>query len=149
MASSCCSSNVTPTPVLDEIIAFSGETEISNVMKIFFKQQIAEEEAFTKYILDKIVDVKASLTRWVRDSDTEKGDEDFFEQQIAVGEGGFTKISFVIKIDDVKLDLTWIGVLRFFDPSRVDENFNGVKVLKSFTFCYNGLVVNKIRCDGF
>nr|GEV47735.1 hypothetical protein [Tanacetum cinerariifolium] len=28
MASSCCSSNVTPTPILDEIIAFSGETEI-------------------------------------------------------------------------------------------------------------------------
>ncbi|GKA92597.1 hypothetical protein Tco_0814522, partial [Tanacetum coccineum] len=43
MASSCCSSNVTPTPVLDEIISFSGETEIPNVMKIFFKQQIAED----------------------------------------------------------------------------------------------------------
>nr|GFC00015.1 hypothetical protein [Tanacetum cinerariifolium] len=28
MASSCCSSNVTPTPILDETIAFSGETEI-------------------------------------------------------------------------------------------------------------------------
>ncbi|GJR13486.1 putative reverse transcriptase domain-containing protein [Tanacetum coccineum] len=28
MASSCCGSNVTPTPVLDEIIALSGETEI-------------------------------------------------------------------------------------------------------------------------
>nr|GFC42963.1 hypothetical protein [Tanacetum cinerariifolium] len=31
-------SNVTPTPVLDEIIALSGETEIPNVMKIFFEQ---------------------------------------------------------------------------------------------------------------
>nr|GEV52929.1 hypothetical protein [Tanacetum cinerariifolium] len=66
MASSCCSSNVTPTPVLDEIIAFSGETEIprdTKVMKIFFEQQITEEEAFTKYIRDKIVDVKSGLTR--------------------------------------------------------------------------------------
>nr|GFA24946.1 hypothetical protein [Tanacetum cinerariifolium] len=56
-------SNVTPTPILDEIISFSGETEIPKVMKIFFEQQIAEEEAFTKYIRDKIADVKASLTR--------------------------------------------------------------------------------------
>nr|GFC27338.1 hypothetical protein [Tanacetum cinerariifolium] len=63
MASSCCSSNVTPAPVLDEIIALSGETEIPKVMKILFEKQIAEEEAFTKYIRDKIVDVKASLTR--------------------------------------------------------------------------------------
>ncbi|GJS84824.1 hypothetical protein Tco_0751365 [Tanacetum coccineum] len=63
MASSCCSSNVTPTPVLDEIIALSGETEIPKVMKIFFDQPIAEEEAFTKYIRDKIADAKASLTR--------------------------------------------------------------------------------------
>nr|GEX97029.1 hypothetical protein [Tanacetum cinerariifolium] len=55
--------NVTPTPVLDEIIALSGETEILKVMKIFFEQQIAEDEAFTKYIRDKIADVKASLTR--------------------------------------------------------------------------------------
>nr|GEW55057.1 ribonuclease H-like domain-containing protein [Tanacetum cinerariifolium] len=60
MASSCCSSNVTPTPILDEIIALS---DIPKVMKIFFEQQIAEEEAFTKYIRDKIADVKASLTR--------------------------------------------------------------------------------------
>nr|GEV88770.1 hypothetical protein [Tanacetum cinerariifolium] len=40
MASSSCSSNVTPTPVLDDIIALSGETEIP-----------------------KIDDVKPSLTR--------------------------------------------------------------------------------------
>ncbi|GKD23277.1 hypothetical protein Tco_1224980 [Tanacetum coccineum] len=33
MASSCCSSNVTPTPVLDEIIALSGETEIPKETK--------------------------------------------------------------------------------------------------------------------
>nr|GEW28932.1 putative reverse transcriptase domain-containing protein [Tanacetum cinerariifolium] len=57
------SSNVTPTPVLDEVIALSGETEIPKVMKIFFEQQIAEKEAFTKYIRDKIAYVKASLTR--------------------------------------------------------------------------------------
>nr|GEW64097.1 hypothetical protein [Tanacetum cinerariifolium] len=55
--------SVKPTPVLDEIIAISGETEIPKVMTIFFEQQIAEEEAFTKYICDKIADVKASLTR--------------------------------------------------------------------------------------
>nr|GEU64743.1 hypothetical protein [Tanacetum cinerariifolium] len=57
------SSNVTPTPVLDEIITLSGKTEIPKVMKIFFEQQIVEDEAFTKYIRDKIADVKASLTR--------------------------------------------------------------------------------------
>ncbi|GJS05046.1 hypothetical protein Tco_0321554, partial [Tanacetum coccineum] len=50
MASSCCSSNVTPTPVLDKINALSIETEIPKVMKIFFEQQIAEDEAFTKCI---------------------------------------------------------------------------------------------------
>nr|GEW10417.1 hypothetical protein [Tanacetum cinerariifolium] len=33
MASSCCSSNVTPTLVLDEIIALSGETEIPKETK--------------------------------------------------------------------------------------------------------------------
>nr|GEW94757.1 hypothetical protein [Tanacetum cinerariifolium] len=55
--------NVIPTPVLDEIIALSSKTKIPKVMKIFFEQQIAKEEAFTKYILDKIADVKASLTR--------------------------------------------------------------------------------------
>ncbi|GJR82688.1 hypothetical protein Tco_0153473 [Tanacetum coccineum] len=67
MASSCCSSNVTPTPVLDEIFALSGETEIPKVMKIFFEQQIAEDEVFIKYIHDKIADVKASLTREAKD----------------------------------------------------------------------------------
>nr|GEV17699.1 hypothetical protein [Tanacetum cinerariifolium]GEV18158.1 hypothetical protein [Tanacetum cinerariifolium] len=63
MASVCCSSNVTPTPILDEIIALSCETKITKVIKIFFEQQIVEEDAFTKYICDKIADVKASLTR--------------------------------------------------------------------------------------
>nr|GFC84366.1 hypothetical protein [Tanacetum cinerariifolium] len=63
MASSCCSLNVTHTLVLEEIISLSGETKIPKVMKIFVDQQIAEDEAFTKYIRDKIVDVKASLTR--------------------------------------------------------------------------------------
>nr|GEW58129.1 hypothetical protein [Tanacetum cinerariifolium] len=57
------SSSVTPTLVLDEIIALSGETEIPKVTNIFFKQHIAEEKAFTKYIRDKIADVKASLIR--------------------------------------------------------------------------------------
>nr|GEX21074.1 hypothetical protein [Tanacetum cinerariifolium] len=47
----------------DEIITLSSETEIPKVMKIFFEQQIAEEKAFTKYIYDKIADVKASLKR--------------------------------------------------------------------------------------
>nr|GEY88123.1 hypothetical protein [Tanacetum cinerariifolium] len=51
------------TPVLNEIIALSGETKIPKVMKIFFKKQIVREEGFTKYIHDKIADVKASLTR--------------------------------------------------------------------------------------
>nr|GEW20413.1 hypothetical protein [Tanacetum cinerariifolium] len=55
---------VTPTPILDEIIALS---EIPKVMTIFFEQQIAEDEAFTKYIRDKIADVKASLTRDTKD----------------------------------------------------------------------------------
>nr|GEV92107.1 hypothetical protein [Tanacetum cinerariifolium] len=63
MASSSGSSSVTPTLVLDEIIALSGEIEIPKVMKIFFEQQIAEENDFTKYIRDKIADVKASLRR--------------------------------------------------------------------------------------
>nr|GEU38606.1 hypothetical protein [Tanacetum cinerariifolium] len=63
MASSSCSSSVTPTLVLDEIIALSVETEIPKVTKIFFEQQIAEEKAFTKYIRNKIADVKASLRR--------------------------------------------------------------------------------------
>nr|GEV37147.1 hypothetical protein [Tanacetum cinerariifolium] len=67
MESSCCSSNVTPTPVLDEIISLSGETEILKVMKIFSEQQIAEEEAFTKYIRDKIADVKDGLIRETKD----------------------------------------------------------------------------------
>nr|GEZ54805.1 hypothetical protein [Tanacetum cinerariifolium] len=63
MASSSCSSSVTPTPILYEIIALSGETEIPKVIKIFFEQHIAEEKDFTKYIRDKIDDVKASLRR--------------------------------------------------------------------------------------
>nr|GEX23069.1 hypothetical protein [Tanacetum cinerariifolium] len=63
MASSSCSSSVTPTLVLDEIIALSGEIEILKVMKIFFEQQIAEEKDFTKYICDKIADIKSSLRR--------------------------------------------------------------------------------------
>ncbi|GJR23779.1 hypothetical protein Tco_0972306 [Tanacetum coccineum] len=63
MASSCSSSNVTHTPVLDELFAVSGETEIPKVMKIFFEQQIAEEELDGKYLVKKIADVKDSLKR--------------------------------------------------------------------------------------
>nr|GEV31738.1 retrovirus-related Pol polyprotein from transposon TNT 1-94 [Tanacetum cinerariifolium] len=55
--------SVTPTLVLYEIIALSGETKITKVMKIFFGQQIAKYKAFTKYIFDKIANVKASLRR--------------------------------------------------------------------------------------
>nr|GEY95614.1 hypothetical protein [Tanacetum cinerariifolium] len=40
MTSSCCSLNVTPTLVLDEIIALSGEIEIPKVMKIFEKTNV-------------------------------------------------------------------------------------------------------------
>ncbi|GJW09235.1 hypothetical protein Tco_1575062 [Tanacetum coccineum] len=63
MASSCSSSNVTHTPVLDELFAVSGETEIQKVMKIFFEQQITEEELDGKYLVKKIVEVKDSLKR--------------------------------------------------------------------------------------
>nr|GEW13414.1 hypothetical protein [Tanacetum cinerariifolium] len=84
MASSCCSLNVTPTPVLDEIIALSGETKILKVMMIFFEQQIVEDEAFTKYIHDKIADVKASLTRartTIREIKS-KSDKDYWKDSI-------------------------------------------------------------------
>ncbi|GJX78034.1 hypothetical protein Tco_0324845 [Tanacetum coccineum] len=63
MASSCSSSNVTHTPVLDELFAVSGETEIPKVIKILFEQQIAEEELNGKYLVKKIDDVKDSLKR--------------------------------------------------------------------------------------
>nr|GFC08055.1 hypothetical protein [Tanacetum cinerariifolium] len=116
MASLCCSSNVTPTPVLDEIIALSGETEIPKVMKIFFEQQIAEEEAFTKYICDKIVDVKASLTR-VRTSICEmesKSDKDAWKDAIDC---------FKETKDRLELKLSHLTQLA-------DENFDAVKELK-------------------
>ncbi|GJW20796.1 hypothetical protein Tco_0031418 [Tanacetum coccineum] len=63
MASSCSSSNVIHTPILDELFAVSGETEISKVMKILFEQQIAEEKLDGKYLVKKVVDVKDSLKR--------------------------------------------------------------------------------------
>ncbi|GJZ94900.1 zf-CCHC domain-containing protein [Tanacetum coccineum] len=52
-AKTLSSSNVTPTPVLNEIIALSGETEIPKVMEIFFEQQIAED-AVNSFLIDWI-----------------------------------------------------------------------------------------------
>ncbi|GJS08526.1 hypothetical protein Tco_0365322 [Tanacetum coccineum] len=51
------------TPVLDKLFAVSAETEILKVMKIFFEQQIDEEELDGKYLVKKIADVKDSLKR--------------------------------------------------------------------------------------
>nr|GEU78323.1 hypothetical protein [Tanacetum cinerariifolium] len=116
MASSCCSLNVTPTPVLDEIIALSGETEILKVMKIFFEQQISKEEAFTKYIRDNIVDVKGSLTRVyiaIREMES-KSDKDSWKDAIDC---------FKETKDGLELKLTRLTQLA-------DENFDGVKELK-------------------
>ncbi|GKA48934.1 hypothetical protein Tco_0741892 [Tanacetum coccineum] len=116
MTSSCCSSNVTPTPVLDEIIALSGETEILKVMKIFSKQQIVEEEAFTKYIRDKIGDVKASLTRvrtTIREMES-KSDKDTWKDAIDCFKE--TKDRLEPKLSS----LTQVA----------DKNFDGVKELK-------------------
>nr|GEY25290.1 hypothetical protein [Tanacetum cinerariifolium] len=108
--SSCCSSNVTPTPVLDEIIALSGETEIPKVMKIFFEQQIFEEEAFTKYIRHKIADVKASLTR-VRTTICKmeiKSDKDAWKDAIdcfkETKDRLELKLSHLIQLADAKFD---------------------------------------------
>nr|GFB43916.1 hypothetical protein [Tanacetum cinerariifolium] len=116
MASSSCSSSVTPTPVLDEIIALSGETEIPKVIKIFFEQHIAKEKAFTKYIRDKIVDVKASLRR-VRTSIRKierKSDNDAWTDAIDYFKE--TKVR-------LKLKLSHLTHLK-------DENLDGFKELK-------------------
>ncbi|GKG21417.1 hypothetical protein Tco_0384012, partial [Tanacetum coccineum] len=40
-----------------ELFPVSGETEIPKVMKIFFEQQIAEDELDGKYLVKKIADV--------------------------------------------------------------------------------------------
>nr|GEU28624.1 hypothetical protein [Tanacetum cinerariifolium] len=116
MASSCFSLNVTPTLVLDEIIALSGETEIPKVIKIFFEQQIAEEKSFTKYIRDKIADVKVSLIRVrtpIREMER-KSDKDAWKYAINC---------FKETKDMLKLKLSRLTQL-------VDENFDGVKELK-------------------
>nr|GEZ90139.1 hypothetical protein [Tanacetum cinerariifolium]GFA09499.1 hypothetical protein [Tanacetum cinerariifolium] len=116
MASSCCSLNVTPTLVLDEIITLSGKTKRPKVMKIFFEQQIAKEEAFTKYIHDKIADVKASLTR-VRTTIHEmesKSDKDDWKDAIDC---------FKETKDRLELNLSHLTQL-------VDKNFGGGKELK-------------------
>ncbi|GKD48579.1 hypothetical protein Tco_1277555 [Tanacetum coccineum] len=44
MASSCCSSNVTPTPILDEIISLSGEKDIPKASLIRVRTAIREME---------------------------------------------------------------------------------------------------------
>ncbi|GKC75095.1 hypothetical protein Tco_1125869 [Tanacetum coccineum] len=113
MASSCCSSNVTPTPILDDIIALNGETEIPKMMKIFFEQQIAEEGAFTKYIRDKIADVKASLTRVrtaIREMES-KSDKDAWKDVIDC----FKETKNMLELKLSRL------------TQLADENFDGVK----------------------
>nr|GEV28679.1 hypothetical protein [Tanacetum cinerariifolium] len=116
MESSCYSLNVTPTPILDEIIGLSGKTEIPKVMKIFFKQQISEEEAFIKYIHDKIADVKASLTRErivIREIESES-EKDAWKDAINY---------FKETKDRLELKLSRLTQLA-------DKNFDGVKELK-------------------
>nr|GEY82014.1 hypothetical protein [Tanacetum cinerariifolium] len=116
MASTCCGSNVTPTPILYEIVALSGETDVPKVMEIFFEQQIAEEEAFTKYIRDKIADVKASLTRVctsIREIES-KSDNDAWKDAIDCSKE--TK-------DRLELKLSRLTQLA-------DKIFDGVKELK-------------------
>nr|GFA26705.1 hypothetical protein [Tanacetum cinerariifolium] len=116
MESSSCSLSVTPTPVLDEIIALSGETEILKVMKIFFEQQITEEKDFTKYIRDNVADVKASLRRVrtaIREMES-KSDKDAWTDAIDCFKE--TKVR-------LKLKLSHLTQLE-------DENFDGVKELK-------------------
>nr|GEU74633.1 hypothetical protein [Tanacetum cinerariifolium] len=116
MASSSCSSSVTPTPVLDEIITLSDETEIRHVMKIFFEQQIAEEKNFTKYIRDKIADVKASLrrVRTVIRKMKSKSNKDAWTDAIDC-----------FKETKVRLELKLSRLTQL-----EDENFDGVKELK-------------------
>nr|GEX76144.1 hypothetical protein [Tanacetum cinerariifolium] len=116
MASSSCSSSVTPTPILDEIIVLSGETEIPKVIKIFFKQHIAKEKDFTKYIHDKIDDVKASLRRvctTIREMES-KSDKDSWTNAIDC-----------FKETKVRLELKLSCLTQL-----EDENFDGVKELK-------------------
>nr|GEY94626.1 hypothetical protein [Tanacetum cinerariifolium] len=116
MASSSCSLSVTPTPVLNEIIALSSKTEIPMVIKILFEQQIAEEKAFTTYIRDKIVDVKGSLKRvrtTIREMES-KSDKDAWMDAIDC-----------FKETKVRLELKLSRLTQL-----EDENFNGVKKLK-------------------
>nr|GEX06454.1 hypothetical protein [Tanacetum cinerariifolium] len=112
----CCGSSVTPTPILDEIIALSGETEIPKVIKILFEQHIAEEKDFTKYIRDKITDVKASLRRVctaIREMES-KSDKDAWTNAIDC-----------FKETKVRLELK-LSCLTELE----DENFDVVKELK-------------------
>ena len=62
-ASSSSSSNVTPTPVLDEIFSITGESVIPKAMKVYFEQERAEEELDEKYIQKKLDHAHARLIR--------------------------------------------------------------------------------------
>nr|GEW01345.1 ribonuclease H-like domain-containing protein [Tanacetum cinerariifolium] len=108
--------NLTPILVLDEIIALSGETKIPKVMKILFEQQITKEETFIEYIRDKIVNVKASLTR-VRTAIHE------MESKSDKGDWKYAIDCFKETKDMLELKLSRLTQLA-------DENFDGVKELK-------------------
>nr|GEU86684.1 copia protein [Tanacetum cinerariifolium] len=110
-----------------------GETEIPKVMKIFFEQQIAEDKAFTKYICDKIAEVKDCLTR-VRTSILEiesKSEKDAWKDAIYCFKE--TKDRFELKLSRL--------------TQLANENFDGVKELKVHSAIMD--LLNKIRCDGF
>ena len=63
MAESCSSSNVKPTPVLDEIFDVSGKEDIPSAMKFFLDQLVTEEEMEGEYLAKKIGQVKETLKR--------------------------------------------------------------------------------------
>nr|GEW52867.1 hypothetical protein [Tanacetum cinerariifolium] len=88
-------------------------------MKIFFEQQITEEEAFTKYIHDKIADVKASLAKvriTIRKMES-KSDKDAWKDAIDC---------FKETKDRLELKLSHLTQLA-------NENFDGLKESK---VCY-------------
>ncbi|GJX18197.1 hypothetical protein Tco_0219029 [Tanacetum coccineum] len=86
-------------------------------------QFIAEEEAFTKYIRDKIANVKASLTRVrtaIREMES-KSDKDAWKDATDC----FRKVRIGWSLSCLVCQLA-------------DENFDGVREL-NVSFCYNGL----------
>ncbi|GKC82373.1 hypothetical protein Tco_1138090 [Tanacetum coccineum] len=102
-------------------------------MKIFFEKQIAEDEAFTKYIHDKIDDVKASLTR-VRTS-------------IRKMESKSEKDAWKVAIDCFKETKDRLELKLSRLTQLANENFDGVKELKMIF--YIGLVLASIGGSGF